>query len=61
VTGNFRKYAKIPGFRAGKVPETVISAAFPTESRKEVVDSLLPERFNKAVLELGVKPVGEPR
>jgi len=24
VAGNYRKYAKIPGFRAGKVPETVI-------------------------------------
>ena len=61
VTGNYRKYAKIPGFRAGKVPETVIKRRFADGIRKEVVDSLLPERFNKAVLELGVKPVGEPR
>jgi trigger factor len=61
VTGNYRKYAKIPGFRAGKVPETVIKRRFAEGIRKEVVDSLLPERFNKAVLDLGVKPVGEPR
>jgi trigger factor len=26
-----------------------------------VIDSLLPERFNKAVLDLGVKPVGQPQ
>jgi hypothetical protein len=26
--GNYRKYAKIPGFRAGKVPETVIKRRF---------------------------------
>jgi trigger factor len=61
VTGNYRKYAKIPGFRAGKVPDSVIRRRFADGIRKEVVDSLLPERFNKAVLELGVKPVGEPR
>jgi len=57
----YRKYAKIPGFRAGKVPETVIKRRYEGEIRKEVIDSLLPGRFNKAVTELGVKPVGEPQ
>ena len=61
VAGNYRKYAKIPGFRAGKVPETVIRRRFAGEIRKEVIDSLLPERFNKAVRDLGVKPVGQPQ
>ena len=61
VTGNYKKYAKIPGFRAGKVPETVIRRRFADGIRKDVIDGLLPERFNKAVVELGVKPVGEPR
>jgi trigger factor len=61
VTGNYKKYAKIPGFRAGKVPESVVRRRFAEGIRKDVIDGLLPERFNKAVLELGVKPVGEPR
>jgi trigger factor len=61
VTGNYRKYAKIPGFRAGKVPETVIKRRFADGIRKDVIDGLLPERFNRAVVELGVKPVGEPQ
>jgi trigger factor len=61
VTANYRKYAKIPGFRAGKVPETVIRRRFADGIRKDVVDGLLPERFNKAVADLGVRPVGEPR
>ena len=61
VTANYRKYAKIPGFRAGKVPESVVRRRFATEIRKEVIDSLLPERFNKAVRELGVRPVGQPQ
>jgi trigger factor len=61
VIGNYRKHAKIPGFRAGKVPETVIKRRYANEIRKEVIDGLLPERFNKAVLDLGVKPVGQPQ
>jgi trigger factor len=61
VVRNYRKLAKIPGFRAGKVPETVIKRRFANEIRKEVIDGLLPERFNKAVLDMGVKPVGQPQ
>ena len=61
VVGNYRKYAKIPGFRAGKVPESVIKRRYATEIRKDVIDGLLPQRFNKAVAELGVKPVGQPQ
>lgn len=60
VVGNYRKYAKFPGFRAGKVPESVVKRRYATEIRKDVIDGLLPERFQKAVLDLGVKPVGQP-
>ena len=60
VVDNLRKYARIPGFRAGKVPDTVIKRRFAAEVRKEVIDGLLPERFNKAVADLGVRPVGQP-
>ncbi len=61
VAANYRKYAKIPGFRAGKVPESIVRKRFGAEIRKEVIDSLLPERFNKAINELGVRPVGQPQ
>jgi trigger factor len=61
VVANYRKYAKIPGFRAGKVPETVVKRRYATEIRKDVIDGLLPERFSKAVNELGVTPVGQPQ
>jgi trigger factor len=61
VSGQYGKYAKIPGFRAGKVPGSVVKRRFATEIRKGVIDELLPERFNKAVSELGVRPVGQPQ
>lgn len=61
VAANYRKYAKFPGFRPGKAPESVVRRRFAGEIRKEVIDSLLPERFNQAVNELGVRPVGQPQ
>jgi trigger factor len=61
VVRNYQRYAKIPGFRPGKVPETVIRRRFATEIRKDVIDGLLPERFNKGVQDLGIKPVGQPQ
>lgn len=60
VAANYRKYARIPGFRPGKVPEAVVRRRFAEEIRKEVIDSLLPERFNKGVADLGIHPVGQP-
>ena len=61
VTRNYQKYARIPGFRPGKVPESVVRRRFATEIRKEVIDGILPQRFNEGVRELGVKPVGQPQ
>jgi trigger factor len=61
VTRNYQKYAKLPGFRPGKVPESVIKKRFASEIRKEVIDGLLPERFSKGVRELGIRPVGQPQ
>ena len=61
VTANYKKYARIPGFRPGKTPDSVVRRRFATEIRKEVIDTLLPERFNEAVREQGVRPVGQPQ
>jgi len=61
VTANYRRYARIPGFRAGKVPESIIRRKFAADIRKEVIDSLLPERFNRGIAEMNVRPVGQPQ
>ena len=61
VTRNYQRYARLPGFRPGKVPESVIKRKFATEIRKEVIDSLLPARFSKGVQDLGIRPVGQPQ
>jgi trigger factor len=61
VVRGYQKYARFPGFRPGKAPESVVRRKFASEIRKEVIDNLLPERFNSGVLELGIRPVGQPQ
>jgi trigger factor len=61
VVRNYQKYARLPGFRPGKTPESLIRRRYASEIRKEVIDGLLPERFNKGVQEMGVHPVGQPQ
>ncbi len=43
------------------MPESIIRRRFAAEIRKEVIDSLLPERFNRGVNELNIRPVGQPQ
>ena len=60
VLKEYKKYAKIPGFRAGKVPESVVKRRFAEQIKKDVVESLLPERFHAAIAAAGVVPVSQP-
>jgi len=60
VTSEFARQARIPGFRAGKVPLHVVKNRFLKEIQEEVVDRLLPRFFRDAVLEKSEKPVGNP-
>jgi trigger factor len=39
----------------------VVRRRYSSEIRKEVIDGLLPERFNRGVRELGVQPIGQPQ
>ena len=61
VVKRYQKLARIPGFRAGKVPETLIRSKFAKEVRQEVLESLVSERFRTAIDEQKLKPVSEPQ
>jgi len=39
VVGNYKKHAKIPGFRAGKVPDSVVKRRYAGEIRKDVIEA----------------------
>jgi trigger factor len=61
VTKRYQKLARIPGFRAGKVPESLIRSKFAKELRQEVLEALVSERFRTAITEQKLRPVSEPQ
>ena len=61
VVKRFQKQARIPGFRAGKVPESLIRSRFADGIRQEVVESVLPQHFRTAIDQKNLKPVSQPQ
>ena len=61
VTKRYQKQARIPGFRAGKVPESLIRTRFADGLRQDVVESVLPTHFREAIDKAGLKPISQPQ
>src|SRR6202011_3105097 len=61
VAKEFAKVARVPGFRPGKAPITLIRRRFADDIKGEVLQSLVPERVEKAVTEQNLTPVSQPR
>ncbi len=61
VIKRYQKLAKIPGFRPGKVPESVLRNRFGKSIRDEVVEAVLPPHFRAAIEEKGLRPVSQPQ
>ncbi len=61
VVKKYQKLARIPGFRVGKVPETVIKNRFAKDVRQEVLEELVGERFRLAIVEQKLNPVSQPQ
>jgi trigger factor len=61
TTKRYAKQARIPGFRIGKVPPTLIRSRFRDEIQQDVVESVLPSHFRSAIDAQGYKPVSQPQ
>ena len=61
VTKRYKKLARIPGFRSGKVPESLIRGRFAEQIRQDVMEAVLPEHFRSAIAEKQLKPVSQPQ
>ena len=55
-----QREAKLPGFRKGKVPRSMIKLHFSDDVRQEVARHLIPEVYRQALAETQLKPVEEP-
>jgi trigger factor len=56
----YSKQARIPGFRKGKVPASMVRNRFSSEITSDVVEKLVPQYFREAVLKGGYRPVSQP-
>ena len=61
VAKEFARVARVPGFRPGKAPVSLIRKRFAEDIKGEVLQSLVPERVEKAVSEQKLTPVSQPQ
>ncbi|MBI3404405.1 MAG: trigger factor [Acidobacteria bacterium] len=57
---DFSRVARIPGFRPGKAPTALIRRRFAEDIKAELLQSLVPNYFEKAVTEQKMVPVTQP-
>ncbi|MDP3790636.1 MAG: trigger factor [Candidatus Omnitrophota bacterium] len=54
------KVASLPGFRAGKVPRDLVKKHFAKEAKKDVIDRVISDAYQKALEEHKIEPIGFP-
>jgi trigger factor len=57
----YQKMARLPGFRRGHVPASIIRQRFKEDLKSDVVEALVPKYFQKEAQKLGMIPVSQPR
>jgi trigger factor len=60
VTADVQKRAKLPGFRPGKAPATLIRKQFSSDIRQQVVENLIPKALQKQIEAENLNVVGRP-
>jgi trigger factor len=61
VAKELARVARVPGFRPGKAPISLIKRRFAEDIKGEVLQSLVPEHVEKAVAEQKLTPVSQPQ
>jgi len=61
IIQKYQKVARLPGFRAGHVPASIIRQRFKEDLKSDVVEALVPKYFNKEAQRQGLIPVSQPR
>ena len=60
ISKDYSKAAKVPGFRPGHAPTSVVRTRYKSEIRGDVLRELLPEAVNHAIAENSLAVLGEP-
>jgi trigger factor len=57
----YQKSARLPGFRAGHVPASIIKQRFGEGLKSDVAEALIPKYFRKEAEKQGLIPISQPR
>jgi trigger factor len=57
----YQKLARLPGFRRGHVPATLIRQRFAEDIKTDIVENLVPRYFREEAEKQGLHPVSQPR
>ncbi len=57
----YQKSARLPGFRAGHVPASIIKQRFGEGLKNDVAEALIPKYFRREAEKQGLIPVSQPR
>ena len=57
----YQKLARLPGFRKGHVPASIIRQRFAEDIKTDVVEALVPRYFRQEADKQGLIPVSQPR
>jgi trigger factor len=57
----YQKSARLPGFRAGHVPASIIKQRFGEGLKNDVAEALIPKYFRREAEKQGLTPVSQPR
>ena len=57
----YQKLARLPGFRRGHVPASIIRQRFSEDIKTDVVENLVPRYFRREAEKQGLIPVSQPR
>lgn len=58
--GRVQKQARLPGFRKGHVPRSLVRVHFADDVRREVAQHLIPDVYQQALSQAQLEPVDEP-
>ena len=61
IANDYKKHARLPGFRPGKAPLQLVKRRFRKDICKDVLQRLIPESYDQALREREVKPLGDLR
>ena len=61
IYGGLQKRVKVPGFRQGKVPRSILERHYRQSVEQEILQKLIPEALSEATAQENLQAVGEPQ